>query len=67
MRQKVIEKLKECGHNAIEENGTLMIIYDGPEKLFDKVFQNACTIAKSAGYTASIGIRNQKVKEGEES
>lgn len=64
MREKAIEKLKEYGYTAIEENGVLMVLYDGPEKLFNKVFMNACAIAKSAGYKASIGMRSAK-KEGE--
>ncbi|SHO50126.1 hypothetical protein [Anaerocolumna xylanovorans] len=64
MREKAIENLKEYGYKAIEENGVLMILYDGPEKAFNKVFANACAIAKSTGYKASIGMRSTK-KEGE--
>ena len=63
MREKAIEKLKEYGYNAIDEGGILMILYDGPEKAFDKVFKNGCAIAKAAGYRSSIGMRQVK-KEG---
>lgn len=66
MREKTIEELKKYGYTAGEENGVLMIYYDGPEKAFNKVFRNACAIAKSVGYNASIGMKNQKAKEGED-
>ncbi|MDD3662263.1 MAG: hypothetical protein PHT84_00150 [Candidatus Pacebacteria bacterium] len=66
MREKAIEELKKYGYSAGEENGVLMVYYEGPDKAFNKVFINACAIAKSVGYNASIGMRNRKAKEGEE-
>lgn len=65
MREKAIEELKKFGYNAGEENGVLMIFYDGPDKMFGKAFLNACAIAKSVGYKASIGIRSNNAKECE--
>lgn len=64
MREKAIQALKEKGYEAVEENAVLMILYDGPARLFQKAFNDAKKIAAASGYLCSIGIR-QVQKEGE--
>ena len=55
-----IAVLKENGLDAIEENGVVIVLYEGGMREFERAFAKARRLAKEKGYANSIGARGRK-------
>lgn len=52
-----VNVLRENGLEAIEENGVVIVLYEGGIPEFKRTFGKARRLAKEYGYTSSIGAR----------
>lgn len=59
-KEDFIRVLKDNGLEAIEENGVVVVLYDGGMKEFERAFSKTRRLAKVHGYVNSYGARAKK-------
>ena len=52
-----VRVLRENELEAIEENGVVVVLYEGGMREFERTFRKAKRLAKEYGYTNSLGAR----------
>ena len=52
-----VNVLKKNGLEAVEENGVVIVLYEGGISEFKRVFGKARRLAKEYGYNNSMGAR----------
>lgn len=59
-KSEFISVLSKNGLEAIEENGVVVVLYEGGMSEFEKAFSKALHLAKLNGYANSLGARAKK-------
>ena len=52
-----VNVLRENGLEAVEENGVVVVLYEGGIREFERAFGKARRLAKQYGYTNSMGAK----------